>query len=90
MNNLLSFNQPSGTPHKTNLNKDNSKFTDIMFHQACGHGVDSLLIKAMNSQSLDNLSVVMIGLKGMLNAIEKAFTTKQNQSTPNKSKQKDL
>jgi hypothetical protein len=44
-----------------------------MFHQACGYGVDSLVIKAMKAQSLDNLSVVMIGLKGLNSFLEKAY-----------------
>ena len=48
-----------------------------MLHQACGQGVDSLLIRAMNSQSLDNLSIVMIGLKPMNQALEKAFYEKR-------------
>ena len=50
-----------------------------MFHQACGTGVDSLLIRAMKVQSLDNLSIVMIGLKGFRNALEKAWDARQNQ-----------
>jgi hypothetical protein len=44
-----------------------------LYHQACGAGVDALLIKAMRAQSLDNLSVVMIGLKGFYKSMEKAW-----------------
>jgi hypothetical protein len=49
-----------------------------MYHLACGHGVESLLIRAMKSQSFDNVSVVMIGLKGFYKALEKAHLTKHN------------
>lgn len=47
-----------------------------MYHLACGHGVESLLIRAMKSQSFDNVSVVMIGLKGFQKALEKAYLTR--------------
>ena len=39
--------------------------------------MDSLLIKAMKMQSLDNLSVVMIGLQGFKNALAEAWEAKQ-------------
>ena len=70
MTNLLSFNHSS--PSKSNFKIEKS-FVDQQFHQACGHGVDSLLIKAMKAQSLDNLSVVMIGLKGFYTSLQKAY-----------------
>lgn len=47
----------------THNRPQNKQFTDAMFHQACGFGVDSLIIKSMKAQSLDNLSLVMIGFK---------------------------
>lgn len=52
--------------------------TEQQFHQACGNSVDSLLIKAMRYQSLDNLSVVMIGLRGFKAAMKKAYEAKQS------------
>lgn len=48
-------------------------FTELQYHQGCGAGVDSLLIKAMKMQSLDNLSVVMIGLQGFKLALAEAW-----------------
>jgi len=66
MTNLLSFGQ---TPPKQ-TSKTPKDITDLQFHQANGHGVDALLMKAMKAQSLDNLSVVMIGLKGLVSALE--------------------
>jgi len=71
MSNLLTFGTSSSTPNKQF--KQDKVFTEAMFHQACGHAVDALLMKAMKAQSLDNLSVVMIGLKGFHQALEKAF-----------------
>ena len=71
MNHLISFNNQSSVPKS-------STFTEPMYHLACGHGVESLLIRAMKSQSFDNVSVVMIGLKGFYKALEKAYLTRQN------------
>ena len=56
-----------GTPNKR---KANDTLSDQQFHQACGQGVDNLIIKCMKAQSLDNLSIVMIGLKGFKIALE--------------------
>ena len=42
---------------------ENAPPPEGLLHQVCGNGVDQLLIKAMRYQSLDNLSIVMIGLK---------------------------
>lgn len=50
-----------------------AELTESQFHQACGNGVDALLIKAMRFQSLDNLSVVMIGLKNFKNSLKRAW-----------------
>ena len=65
-------------------------WNEPLFHQACGAGVDQLLIKAMKAQSLDNLSVVMIGLKGFYQSMNKAWDAKNAsnnttspQATPN-------
>jgi hypothetical protein len=73
MNHLINYNQQSqSAPPK------NSNFTESMYHLACGHGVESLLIRAMKSQSFDNVSVVMIGLKGFYKALEKAYLARHN------------
>ena len=73
MTNLLSFNNSNGgTPGKSSYKTD-KVFNEALYHQACGHGVDQLLIKGMKAQSLDNLSIVMIGLKGFYNSLEKAY-----------------
>lgn len=53
-------------------------FHDQQYHQACGNGVDTLLIRAMRLQSLDNLSVVMIGLKGFKKALQQAWEVRRN------------
>ena len=50
---------------------------DAMYHQICGNGVDNLLIKAMKLQSLDNLSVVMIGFKNFRAALQKAWDVRR-------------
>ena len=47
MVNLLAFSNMN-SPTKSNFKFDKN-FTDAQFHQACGHGVDSLLIKAMKA-----------------------------------------
>ena len=54
------------------------EFNEQQYHQCCGSGVDSLMVKAMKLQSLDNLSVVMIGLKGFYKAMEKAWEAKNS------------
>ena len=60
---LLCPQQSQGaTPTGTKKNPLNSKklqdgpWNESLFHQACGVGVDALLIKAMRVQSLDNLN----------------------------------
>ena len=83
MNHLLSFSSvTSGTPNsKSGKVGSDGRLTEPQFHQACGHGVDSLLVRAMKSQSLDNLSVVMIGLRGFRIALEKAYAARKNQNS---------
>ena len=81
MNTLLAFNSSEITPMRLNQKMMERGFTEDMFHQACGFGVDSLLIKAMKAQSLDNLSVVMIGLKGFQHSLEKAFKNRYRPSS---------
>ena len=78
MNTLLPFGIQGTdlTPSKMNIHIADNGFTDQAYHQACGHGVDQLLIKAMKAQSLDNLSIVMIGLRGFKLSLEKAFQTR--------------
>ena len=64
-NNSRTGNDEKAMPH--------GPFTELQYHQGCGAGVDSLLIKAMKMQSLDNLSVVMIGLQGFKLAMAEAW-----------------
>lgn len=72
MHELLSFDKKSqNTP--TRSKRPDQPFSEAQFHQACGFGVDHLLMKSMKAQSLDNLSVVMIGLKGLRKALEQAY-----------------
>mmetsp|Transcript_6292 Transcript_6292/g.10677 ORF Transcript_6292/g.10677 Transcript_6292/m.10677 type:complete len:144 (+) Transcript_6292:562-993(+) len=71
-------NQQSFKAHGSKNASKPSHFTEETFHQACGHGVDQLLIKAMKLQSLDNLSIVMIGLKNFRAALEQAWEARNS------------
>jgi len=81
---------PSGKKQNLNFKNNNARtgnddksnapygpLTELQYHQGCGAGVDSLLIKAMKMQSLDNLSVVLIGLQGFKSALAEAWEAKQ-------------
>ena len=62
-------------------NDINQPMPDNLYHQICGNGVDQLLIKAMRYQSLDNLSIVMIGLKNFRQTLQEAW--KMRRGDPN-------
>lgn len=75
MYDLLTFDQKSqSTPSRTHR----QELTEAQFHQACGSGVDHLVMKSMKAQSLDNLSVVMIGLQNFRRALEQAYALRHN------------